>query len=124
MEANIKKTKPKLQGFLDDISWSNNSVHGWLRKTFHTDTTRPFHFSCRDEWLISNTPPNEIATKVVDVAEKLKSEKCDVTISEIILRTNKPDLNKKGNVVNTHLKEMCKPSQHFKIRSMLYQRYG
>ena len=74
--------------------------------------------------MISNTPPNEIATKVVDVAEKLKSEKCDVTISEIILRRDKPDLNKKGNVVNTHLKEMCKPSQHFKIRSMLYQRYG
>ena len=55
--------------------------------------------------LISNTPP----------AGKLKSEKCDVTVSEIILRTDKPYLNKKGNEVNTHLKEMCKEKNIFLI---------
>ena len=45
---------------------------------------------------------NKTAIKLADIAEKLKSEKYDVAISEIILRTDKPDLNKKGNEVNTH----------------------
>lgn len=45
--------------------------------------------------LLLNTSPNEIARKVVDTAKKMKSEKCDVPISKIILRTDKPDLNEK-----------------------------
>ena len=45
--------------------------------------------------LLSNTSPNKIARKVVNTAKKMKSEKCDVPISKIILRTDKPGLNKK-----------------------------
>ena len=63
--------------------------------------------------LVSNIPPNEIASKVVDLAKQLKSENSDVSVSEIILRTDKPDLSKKGKEVNTHLKEMCKEKNIF-----------
>lgn len=39
--------------------------------------------------LIWNTSSNEITRKVVDIAEKLKCEKCHVTILGIILRTDR-----------------------------------
>ena len=65
--------------------------------------------------LISNIPPNEITIKVVNIAEKMKSNKCDFTISEIILRTDKPDLTKKGNELNIQFKEVRKEKKIFLI---------
>ena len=96
--------KNKLQSFREDISWSN------IR-------TRADHFILHvgTDGLISNTPPNEIARKVLDIAEKLKSEKCDVTISEIILRTDKPDLNQKES--QHTLKRDVQRKEHFPYQS-------
>ena len=58
-------------------------------------------------YLSSNRPPNEIAKAIIDLASELKSEKSGVSISSIIMRADKPELNKKGSEVNHHLKEMC-----------------
>ena len=57
--------------------------------------------------LSSNRPPDEIAKAIIDLASELKSEKSGVSISSIIMRADKPELNKKGSEVNHHLKEMC-----------------
>ena len=56
--------------------------------------------------LNSNIPPDEIAKVIIDLASELKSEKSGVSISSIIMRSDKPELNKKGSEVNQHLKEM------------------
>ena len=58
--------------------------------------------------LISNSTPTEVARKVLDIAGRLKSDTCDVTIAELIIRMDNLDLGKKRIEVNTHLKEMCK----------------
>ena len=58
--------------------------------------------------LISNSTPTEVARKVLDVAGRLKSDTCDVTIAELIIRMDNLDLDKKRIEVSTHLKEMCK----------------
>ena len=50
-----------------------------------------------------------------DKAGKLKSDTCDVTISELIIRMENPDLDKKRIEVNKHLKEMCKEKNIFLI---------
>ena len=53
--------------------------------------TQPDHFIVHvgTNDLSWNVSPNEIARKVVDIAEKLKCEKCHVTILGIILRTDR-----------------------------------
>ena len=56
--------------------------------------------------LNSNIPPDEIAKVIINLASELKSEKSGVSISSIIMRSDKPELNKKGSEVNHHLKEM------------------
>ena len=65
--------------------------------------------------LQSNATPSEIAEKVTSLAWEMKSNKCDASISAIIIRTDKPDLNKKGNEVNNALKEMCEEKNIFLI---------
>ena len=57
--------------------------------------------------LNSNATPNEIASNIVNIATEMKTEKCDVSISAIIIRTDKQDLNEKGLKVNVIVKEMC-----------------
>ena len=57
--------------------------------------------------LSSNRPLDEIAKAIIDLASELKSEKSGVSVSSIIMRADKPELNKKGSEVNHHLKEMC-----------------
>ena len=63
----------------------------------------------------SNATPSEIAEKITSLASEMKSNKCDVSISAIIIRTDKPDLNKKGIEVNNALKEMCEEKNIFLI---------
>ena len=65
--------------------------------------------------LQSNATPSEIAEKITSLASEMKSNKCDVSISAIIIRTDKPDLNKKGIEVNNALKEMCEEKNIFLI---------
>ena len=70
-----------------------------------------FYFGKND--LNSNAPPDKIAKNHIDLASKLKSEKSDVSISPIIMRADKPELNKKVSKVNNHVKEMCKKKEFF-----------
>ena len=51
--------------------------------------------------------PDEIAKAIIDLTSELKSEKSGVNISSIIMRADKPELNKKRSEVNHHMKEMC-----------------
>ena len=46
--------------------------------------------------LNSNLTPKEIAANIVNLATEMKTEKCDVSISGTIKRTDKLELNKKG----------------------------
>ena len=71
------------------------------------------HFEKND--LIWNTSPNVNARKPNDIAEKLKCEIYNVTVSEIILRTDKLDLNKNGTEGDTYLTEMRKENNIFLI---------
>ena len=65
--------------------------------------------------LSSNRPPDEIAKAIIDLASELKSEKSCVSISSIIMRADKPELNKKGSEVNHHLKKMCNKKNFYFI---------
>ena len=65
--------------------------------------------------LNSNATPNEIAANIVNLAAEMKTEKCTVSISGIIIRTDKPELNKKGLEVNIILKELCMEKNIFFI---------
>ena len=79
--------------------------------------TQPDHFILHvgTNDLTSNTPSDEIARNIINLASEMKSEKSDVSISTIITRADKPELNKKGVEVNNHLKEMCKEKNIFII---------
>lgn len=79
--------------------------------------TQPDHFILHvgTNDLTSNTPSDEIARNIINLASEMKSEKSDVSISTIITRADKPELNKKGIEVNNHLKEMCKEKNIFII---------
>ena len=70
--------------------------------------TQPDHFvhHVMTNGSVSNISSNEFWRKVAEIAEKLKSEKCGVTVSELILRKDKPDINKKKDEVKTYLKDL------------------
>ena len=71
------------------------------------------HFGTND--LNSNRPPDEISNTIIDLASELKSKKPGVSISSITMRTDKPELNKKGREVNHHLKEICNRKNFYLI---------
>ena len=79
--------------------------------------TQPDHFIVHvgTNDLITYTAPVEIAKNIVNLASEMISAKSDISISTIITRTDKPELNKKGTEVNNHLKEMCKEKNIFLI---------
>ena len=70
--------------------------------------TQPDHFVLHvmTNGSVSNISSNEFWRKVAEIAEKLKSEKCGVTVSELKLRKDKPDINKKKDEVKTYLKDL------------------
>ena len=49
-----------------------------------------------------------IAKSIVDLATTLKGSFCDVSVSNIIVRTDNSNLNEKGCEVIAHLTEMCR----------------
>ena len=63
--------------------------------------------------LISDSTPTEFARNIFNMPGRLKSDTCHVTISELIIRMDNPDLDKKRTEVNTHLKKMCKEKSIF-----------
>ena len=70
----------------------------------------PNHFILRVGTNNLNTrrSPELIAISIVDLARTLKGNSRDVIVSNIIVRTDNSNLNKKGCEVNAHLTEMCK----------------
>ena len=62
----------------------------------------------------SNRPRDEIAKAIIDLASELKFEKSGVSISSVMI-ADKPALNKQGNEVNHHLKEMCNRKNFYLI---------
>ena len=57
--------------------------------------------------LNSEVSSKSIAKSIVGLAMSLKTESNDVSVSNIVLRTDNPLLNQKGCVVNSHLKDLC-----------------
>ena len=58
--------------------------------------------------LVLDRTSQDIATSIVNLACSMESESCDVSISNIILRTDNKKFSQKGQEVYTHLKGMCK----------------
>ena len=52
---------------------------------------------------------------LANLACSLKGENCDVSISNVILRTDNKKFNQKEQEVNTHLKDMCKDKNIYLI---------
>ena len=52
--------------------------------------------------------PELIAKSIVDLATTLKGNSRDVSVSNIIVRTDNSNLNEKGCEVIAHLTEMCR----------------
>ena len=65
--------------------------------------------------LILDRTSQDIATSIVNLASSMKGENCDVSISNIILRTDNKKFSQKGQEVNTHLKDMCKEKNIYLI---------
>ena len=109
--GNIKKKLiPSCQVFVRTFPRATTqSMDDYVRPSIKT---QPEYSIChvRANDLIWNTSPNEIVRKTVDMAEKW-----GITLSEIILRTDIPDWNKKGYEVNTHLTVICKKNNIFLI---------
>ena len=59
--------------------------------------------------------PELIAKSIVDLATTLKGNSRDVSVSNIIVRTDKSNLNEKGCEVNAHLTETCKERKLYLI---------
>ena len=72
-----------------------------------------FYTSCWDKWFtFKQTTRRNRAKTIINLASELKSEK-SVSISSIIMRADKPELNKKRSEVKHHLKEMCNRQNFF-----------
>ena len=57
--------------------------------------------------LNSEVSPKSVPESIVDLAMSLKTESNDVSVSNIILRTDNSLLNQKGCEVNSHLTDLC-----------------
>ena len=57
-------------------------------------------------YLNSEVSSKSIAESLVDLAMSLKTESNDVSVSNIVLRTDNSLLNQKGSEVNSHLKHL------------------
>ena len=65
--------------------------------------------------LILDGTSQDIATSIVNLACSMKDKNCDVSISNIIQRTDNRKFNEKCQEVNTHLKDMCKDKNIYLI---------
>ena len=64
------------------------------------------HVGTKD--LDSDKTAESIANTIINLATSLKNDQHDVSISNIILRTNNTNLTEKGCLVNSILAKMCK----------------
>ena len=70
-----------------------------------------FIFHVQTNVLSWNAPREEIAKTIIDLYSELKSEKFDVSISSIMVRADKPELNKKGSEVRKSKKGKKRPNR-------------
>ena len=102
-----EKLKPECKVFVRNVPGATTQcMTDYMKPSIRT---KPNHFILRvgTNDLSSNRPPDEIAKAIIDLASELKSEKSGVSISSIIMKVDKSELNKKGSEVNHHLKKMC-----------------
>ena len=103
----MEKLKPECKVFVRNFPGATTQCMADYMKS--SIRAKPNHFILHlgTNDLSSNRPPDEIAKAIFDLASELKSEKSGVSISSVIMRADKPELNKKGNEVNHYFKEMC-----------------
>ena len=101
-----KKLKPECKIFVRNFPGATTQcMADYIKPSIRV---KPNHFILHvgTNDLNSSRPPDEMAKAIIDLASELKSEKSVVSTSSIIMRADKPELNKKGSEVNHHLKEM------------------
>ena len=105
---------PQRQSHLVTVMKMNPALHDYMKPSIRAKPDHAIlHIGTND--LNSNATSNEIAANIVNLAAEMKTEKCTVSISGIIIRTDKPELNKKGLEVNIILKELCMEKNFFFI---------
>ena len=65
--------------------------------------------------LILDRTSQDIATLIISLACSMKGGNCDVSMWNIILRSDNKKYSQKGQEVNTHLKDMCKEKNIYLI---------
>ena len=87
------------------------------------DYIKPSLRSCPDHFILhvgtndlnTDQSSEDIAKSIVNLATSIKSNKHDVSISNIIIRADNPNLNKKGCEVNSRLEELCRENNIYLI---------
>ena len=90
-------------------------MHGGLPQTVVTKRPKSYNLSCRNK---RPNPRYDFARHCnlySQLAGSMKGENCDVSISNIILRTDNKKFNQKVQEVNTHLKDICKDKNIYLI---------
>ena len=111
----LKKVKSDCKIFIKHFSGATtncmeDNMNPYLRKDPNHII---LHVGTND--LILDKTSQDITTSIVNLACSMKGENCDVSISNIILRTDNKKFSQKGQEVNTHLKDMCKEKNIFLI---------
>ena len=102
-----EKVKSDCKIFVKHFSGSTtNCLDDYMKPSLRKDLIHTMlHVGTND--LILNGTSQDIATSIVNLACSMKDKNCDISISNIILRTDNKKFNQKGQEVNTHLKDMC-----------------
>ena len=112
-----KKVKSDSKIFVKHFSRATtNCMEDYMKPSLRKDPNHIIlHIGTNN--LILDRPSQDIATSTVNLLCSIKGENCDVSISNIILRTDNKKFNQKGQGVNTHLKDMCKDKNIYLIDS-------
>ena len=81
-------------------------MEGYMKPSLQKDPNHIILHVGTNELILDRTS-QDVATSIVNLACSMKGKNCDVSISNIILRTDNKKINQKGQEVNTHLKDMC-----------------
>ena len=76
----------------------------------------PNHIILQSDLILGRTS-QDIAISIVNLVCSMKGGNCDVSISNIILRTDIKIFSQKGQGVNAHLEDMCKEKNIYLIET-------
>ena len=101
-----KKVKSDCKIFVKHFSGATtNCMEDYMKPSLRKDPNHIIlHVGTND--LILDSTSKDIATSIVNLVCSMKGENYDVSISNIILRTDNKKFNQKGQEVNTHLKDV------------------